>query len=165
MKNIIIHISGCQGSGKTTLGNKIKDKPLYAFVQYNLSRDNDWTSSIKLLNEFKAANATERHATDTLDHIADVVTTEANAATNVRKGIPKKIKSSLWKKYYGEVYNSLCLICNDPISIENFEAGHIIAVAKGGTNHIDNLKPICIGCNRSMSDQDMNVFKECYYAK
>lgn len=26
MRNIIIHISGCQGSGKTTIGNKLKDK-------------------------------------------------------------------------------------------------------------------------------------------
>jgi 5-methylcytosine-specific restriction endonuclease McrA len=148
-------------------GNKIKDKPLYAFVQYNLSRDNDWTSSIKLLNEFKVSNTTEGHAAAGINATIDTadVTTEASAEANARKGIPKKIKSSLWKKYYGEVYNSLCLICNDPISIENFEAGHIIAVAKGGTNHIDNLKPICIGCNRSMGDQDMNVFKECYYAK
>jgi len=138
-------------------GNKIKDKPLYAFVQYNLSRDNDWTSSIKLLNEFKAVSAATEEPT--------VEKTVMEEKTNIRKSIPKKIKSSIWKKEYGEVFNSLCLICNDPISIENFEAGHIIAVAKGGTNHIDNLKPICIGCNRSMGDQDMNVFKECYYAK
>lgn len=138
-------------------GNKIKDKPLYAFAQYNLSRDNDWTSSIKLLNEFKVANAA---AEPTMEE-ADV---DTNANVNGRKGIPKKIKSSLWKKEYGEVYNALCLICNEPISVESFEAGHIIAVAKGGSNHIDNLKPICIGCNRSMGDRDMNVFKECYYS-
>lgn len=136
-------------------GNKIKDKPLYAFTQYNLNRDNDWTSSIKLLNEFKVASAAAGYALEEAD-----VGTNANG----RKGIPKKIKSSLWKKYYGEVYNSLCLICNEPISIENFEAGHIIAVAKGGTNHIDNLKPICIGCNRSMGDQDMNMYIDCYYS-
>jgi adenylate kinase family enzyme len=26
MRNIIIHISGCKGAGKTTLGNKLKEK-------------------------------------------------------------------------------------------------------------------------------------------
>jgi len=34
----------------------------------------------------------------------------------------------------------------------HFEVGHNIPRSKGGLNDIDNLRPICGNCNRSMSD-------------
>ena len=33
-----------------------------------------------------------------------------------------------------------------------FECGHNIPESKGGTSDIDNLRPICGNCNRSMSN-------------
>jgi hypothetical protein len=167
--------------------DKIRNKPLYAYIQYNLNKDNDWTSNVQLLNEFKnieAAKLTYTSVESNAVHdligpnaVHDLIGPNAvhdligpNAVHDLigpnpttRKNIPKKIKTDLWKKYYGEVYNALCLICNSSISIENFEAGHIISVAEGGTNIIDNLKPICIGCNRAMGEQNMNTYKEIYY--
>jgi len=37
--------------------------------------------------------------------------------------------------------------------ITTFHTGHIVAVADGGSNHIDNLEPICSSCNYSMGTQ------------
>jgi len=50
----------------------------------------------------------------------------------------------------------------EPIQITNFDAGHIESEKRGGTNNINNLKPICRTCNTSMGTRNMNDFiAEC----
>ena len=50
-------------------------------------------------------------------------------------------------------------VCNKKIDIMNFEVGHKISVFNNGTDNIDNLEPICRGCNLSMGIQDLNIIK------
>ena len=135
-------------------GNKIDGRPFYGYVQYGLIKENDWVSSIELIERFKnmAINTAEESTSEQSDG-------------GKRKNIPKKIKNDLWKKFYGENYNSLCLICNESISVVSFEAGHIISVAAGGSDNIDNLRPICIQCNRSMGAENMDTYTKKYYQK
>jgi 5-methylcytosine-specific restriction endonuclease McrA len=38
------------------------------------------------------------------------------------------------------------------INVFNFETGYRVPESKGGTLDIDNLRPICAKCNRSMGD-------------
>ena len=38
------------------------------------------------------------------------------------------------------------------MTVFDFESGHNIPESKGGTLNIDNLRPICAKCNRSMGD-------------
>ena len=69
-----------------------------------------------------------------------------------KKQIPKKIKNEVWDKYIGkELGISKCYCCkNTEISKNEFHAGHFISEANGGKVKIDNLRPICPGCNLSM---------------
>jgi hypothetical protein len=84
----------------------------------------------------------------------------------LRRTIPKSVKDSVWNinigqdKPYGK-----CFICGKTIHIQDFDVGHNKAVTKGGTNNINNLKPICRTCNTSMGTMSIEVFKKRYYPK
>lgn len=46
----------------------------------------------------------------------------------------------------------------------NFECGHVVSEKDGGNMSVDNLKPICGQCNRSMGSQNMNDYvKKCNF--
>ena len=80
-----------------------------------------------------------------------------------KQHIPKKLKNMIWDKYVGKEKGvGLCYCCSEEIDSKNFEAGHIIPEAKGGPTNVDNLRPICSCCNKSMGTQNMDVFKEKY---
>jgi len=56
-----------------------------------------------------------------------------------------------------------CVSClRETISIGNFHAGHIKAHANGGSSTLDNLVPICMLCNTSMSKHDLKEFISKY---
>lgn len=40
----------------------------------------------------------------------------------------------------------------------DFEADHIIPESKGGQTNVENLRPICSTCNRSLNNTDMEEF-------
>ena len=42
------------------------------------------------------------------------------------------------------LYEGKCLRCG---STENLSADHVIPLALGGSNSIDNIQPLCVGCN------------------
>jgi hypothetical protein len=77
-----------------------------------------------------------------------------------RKNIPKAVKLAVWKKYLSDTdLEGKCFVgCGTSIQIHNFEAGHVIAFANGGADMIDNLRPICSLCNKSMGATNMNEF-------
>jgi 5-methylcytosine-specific restriction endonuclease McrA len=83
-----------------------------------------------------------------------------------RKAIPKAVKSTLWNMHFTE--NNAkgdCQVCTKEIKMNDFEAGHIVAVANGGSDNLDNLLPICGLCNRSMGTQNLHEFKKMYFEK
>jgi hypothetical protein len=77
-----------------------------------------------------------------------------------RKTIPISVKRKLWVNYNGKKYKGPCFVCKSTIDTHNFEAGHVKAVSNGGNNNINNLRPICKGCNRGMGNQNLNEFKK-----
>lgn len=80
-----------------------------------------------------------------------------------KQHIPKKLKNMIWDKYVGKEKGvGLCYCCSEEIDSKNFEAGHIIPEAKGGPTNVDNLRPICSCCNKSMGTQNMDEFKQKY---
>jgi len=86
-----------------------------------------------------------------------------NNGKATKQHIPKKLKNMIWDKYVGKEKGvGLCYCCREEIDSKNFEAGHIIPEAKGGETNIDNLRPICSCCNKSMGTQNMDEFKEKY---
>jgi 5-methylcytosine-specific restriction endonuclease McrA len=72
-----------------------------------------------------------------------------------KEQIPKRIRELVWTTYNGEIFTHKCYVswCHNPITVFNFQVGHDIPESKGGTLDIDNLKPICINCNLSMSNK------------
>lgn len=81
-----------------------------------------------------------------------------------RKSIPKSVKVAVWERYFGKQLRGKCMCCGvTEITRDECEMCHIIAVANGGENSVDNLKPGCKNCNRSMGTQDFNEYKREYH--
>lgn len=77
---------------------------------------------------------------------------EKKTPTQRSKTIPKPLKKAIWDKYIGlDRGRAVCEVChhNELLQID-FECGHIISRKNGGLSTIDNLKPICSPCNKSM---------------
>ena len=68
--------------------------------------------------------------------------------------IPKAVREQVWLKYIGPKYSTKCHIwwCANTIDVFNFQVGHNIPESKGGLTVIENLRPICMRCNLSMSN-------------
>lgn len=79
--------------------------------------------------------------------------------------ISRKVRTDLWDRDFGKPKPGVCAACHGEITVWNFEAGHIIPKSKGGSNHIDNLRPICGPCNKSMGTRNMDDYINEYYKK
>lgn len=78
--------------------------------------------------------------------------------------IPQTVRNSVWLKYMGEVHTGKCYCCKlELISKGVFECGHVISDKKGGKITLDNLRPICSLCNKSMGTKNMDEFMKEYY--
>jgi hypothetical protein len=87
--------------------------------------------------------------------------------SNSRKSIPKAVRTNVWNKYIETTdvkkLSGKCFVgCGTEITIVNFELGHVEAYSKGGSNKVDNLRPICSLCNKSMGTMNLFEFKETY---
>lgn len=69
--------------------------------------------------------------------------------------IPRLLKYAVWTHYVGSVFDSNCTVkwCKAPINPFTFEVGHNIPESKGGKTTIENLRPICSQCNKSMGNR------------
>lgn len=83
---------------------------------------------------------------------------------NRKATIPKSLKIDVWDYYIGEkIGASVCMCCSkEKIIASHFECGHVISEFNGGTVCIENLRPICSKCNKSVGRKNMNEFMETY---
>jgi len=83
------------------------------------------------------------------------------------KRLPWIARYNVWIEFIGHTTDGLCFCCGiEPITIANFQCGHIQARSKGGNDHISNLRPICGSCNQSMGTTNMREFIEtCGFPK
>ena len=51
------------------------------------------------------------------------------------------------------------------VDSKKFDCGHVVASAIGGQNVVENLRPVCATCNKSMGTQNMEEFKDIYFKK
>jgi len=74
-----------------------------------------------------------------------------------RKCVSKNIKDLVWNTYIGEnIALHKCACCKIRyIKQTDFHCGHIQSVANGGSDAINNLRPICKECNYGMKTMNM----------
>lgn len=76
-----------------------------------------------------------------------------------RTNLTKTLRNVTWISNVGNKFETECFIgCGTMINAFNFEVGHIQAVAEGGSNEPDNLKPICGTCNKVSGTMNMIEF-------
>jgi hypothetical protein len=69
--------------------------------------------------------------------------------------IPRSLKNTVWNKYVGDKFITKCAVkwCDTQINPFTFETGHNIPESKGGLTTVENLRPICAQCNKSMGNR------------
>jgi len=78
--------------------------------------------------------------------------------------IPSTVRHEVWKRYVSEIYRKgKCFCCRtSEIEESNFDCGHVISRNNKGPISLENLRPICGQCNRSMGTQNMDEFIIAY---
>src|SRR5260221_8498884 len=83
---------------------------------------------------------------------------------NKKTYVPKTLKCQVWDKYIGKEKGfGPCYVCESTIDSKFFECGHIISEYHGGTTKLNNLRPICGVCNKSVGKKNMDFFKEKFF--
>ena len=87
-------------------------------------------------------------------------TTQLEPETKKRKYISHALRRLVWNKYINEKIGEHACLCCESIMISqlNFECGHVVSAFNGGSLEIENLRPICTPCNRSMNFRNMIDF-------
>jgi hypothetical protein len=87
---------------------------------------------------------------------------ESDTEKKKKKPIPKKVRELVWNTCIGEDVAAAPCTCCEKTTIKNteFHCGHVLAEANGGTQKVDNLRPICAGCNLSMGTENIDDFKK-----
>jgi 5-methylcytosine-specific restriction endonuclease McrA len=81
-----------------------------------------------------------------------------------RIAIPKTLRAGVWNKYMSDKVNGKCYVCSKIINAFDFEVGHVVSVSNGGKNNIENLRPICSLCNKSIGTKNLEDFKCSFYS-
>jgi hypothetical protein len=120
---------------------------LFDFSSWNMSNE-QYNEVINIINE----------TYDDINKSIKIIKKKAVKKTN--KTISKALKSKVWNTYIGKKKGiSKCLCCGDKeISQMDFECGHVLAHINGGKNTVENLRPICSLCNKSMGTTHMFEF-------
>lgn len=88
-------------------------------------------------------------------------------STRKRKIFSIKDNGITWENIFGKNYEATCKICEknkmEALNKETWHMGHIVAFAEGGSDDLDNMRPICVECNKSMGKKHLVEYcKEKY---
>lgn len=79
--------------------------------------------------------------------------------------VPPQLRRLVWETYMIDSKSAYgpCTVCSNEIHILSFECGHVISHANGGELTLENLRPVCGSCNKSMGKMDLWEYKERYF--
>lgn len=81
-----------------------------------------------------------------------------------RRSLPAAVRSAVWNAWNGrDAGVAPCIVCGTCVSQQDFECGHVIASALGGPDTVENLRPVCRLCNRSMGTENLHEFRARYF--
>lgn len=77
-----------------------------------------------------------------------------------RKQFTTEERRHIWNAEYGtdDFTEKPCIGCSRDIYFDDFDCAHIEPISKGGSNNLDNIRPLCRSCNRKCSDKNLNDF-------
>ena len=132
------------------------ERQMIDFLNETINKSRKETNTCKSKTKSKSKKSSDQRKSESSVNKK----TDTSKEKNKRKKVPKAVKESIWKKYISEIeLKGKCFVgCGTDIQINNFEAGHVIPVCEGGENTIENLRPICSLCNKSMGTQNLNDF-------
>lgn len=166
-----IHINlrfKCMSTGFTTLNIKSLNDNHITYSPPPPDTDHEIDLYLESYSDFESDSSDSDSDNDSDSDFEEVesekVESEDEKITK-RKSIPSKVRHIVWRKYIGTTMNGKCWCCNDNIKFENWHAGHVVPVSKGGSDSPDNLRPLCSLCNLSMSDTNMFDFIKEYDMK
>ena len=84
---------------------------------------------------------------------------------NITSNVSNSLKKKLWNQWKLSINNTdefvPCPCCeSELITGYDFHAGHKISFKNGGATSLDNLIPLCAGCNLSMGTMNYEEYKE-----
>lgn len=73
-----------------------------------------------------------------------------------KKRITINLKKKVWEEEFGDINSATCPYkkCTNIITKKDYSCGHIISEYNGGSTTIDNLKPMCYGCNNKLGKRN-----------
>ncbi len=77
-----------------------------------------------------------------------------------KSNLTKRHYQFVWSRDVGNSKSGKCYVCRRVITDDNFECGHVISVSNNGSNHVSNLRAVCLPCNRAMGTQNLEEFKK-----
>ena len=95
--------------------------------------------------------------------VKDDTGSEPDVTPYTKESIPRAVKNCMWIDAFQDSRVGKCQCClREPITLNNFHAGHIVSERNGGKTTLDNLRCICAFCNVSMKTQNMDEFISRY---
>ena len=138
---------------------------LYIFIK---KHPNESKGMLSHANDIIRYMPIDKNTTDLISPIFDLTTmqqrfskqTPQTAQTPQTKRMLRSGKNTVGrsvgetkKKYIASRQNWRCAHCNSQLDA-SFQVDHVIRLADGGTNHIDNLEALCCNCHGKKTTQE-----------
>lgn len=127
----------------------------YTYIGFNQIGGISYTFKEKahIFEEFESAHnfiAIHRSALDDRYHIVDC---GAKKTAKTSEGVSERKRfSDIERKVVYAKTKGRCALCGKFMDYDSFTVDHIVPLAKGGTNNMDNLQAACYVCNRIKQD-------------
>ena len=71
-----------------------------------------------------------------------------------------KRRHEVWEKYHGDAEQGICYTCGNQVQRRNkgWHCSHVQALARGGSNEVENLRVCCAHCNLSMHTTNLYLY-------
>ena len=81
--------------------------------------------------------------------------------------VPLPSRRLVWKTYFGDVWSHPCYCCNKVMleALGSWHRAHVKSKCTGGSDHLNNLRPICAQCNSEMRTSNLYKFKKQNFLK
>lgn len=144
-------------------GINIRDKPS---LESNIigSIKHDSSVDVEKVNAdwFKLSDGTG-YVASAFEDSRGTINWQAITTKKKKAKIPATVRNIVWTNHIGSVKTGKCWCCKvEDISTANFDCGHVISEKNGGQVVIENLRPICGHCNKSIGSMNMEDFKKKY---